>query len=73
MGNNMMNNFAAWGEKRKGELRSSAPCTPNEEECKKLDVRITKFQEKMSFVKEFQRKCTAAENENRSSKSSKQK
>lgn len=62
IGLTMTRNFRCWGERRKTELRASlieggagptAASGAVEEDCRKLEDRIVKFEEKMSFVEEI--------------------
>lgn len=49
IGENMLNNMIAWGQKRKDEIASSEmPDQPGE--CRKVDERLSKFSEKMAFL-----------------------
>lgn len=50
MGTNLMLNYAAWGERRKGEIKLDEKIADKVGECGKLDDRIVKFQERQSFV-----------------------
>ena len=53
MGEMMLSNYCAWGEKRKDEIRTiSDDSSPEkrEEDVKKLEERIQKFRDKMSFL-----------------------
>ena len=54
IGSNMLNNFQSWGEKRKMEIMNDDKSTLDKpEECRKLDERLGKFRDKMSFVNNF--------------------
>lgn len=50
IGDNLLNNFLSWGEKRKGDIEKDALIVDKVEEIKKLDERLKKFKEKMSFL-----------------------
>jgi len=52
-GENMLTNYLQWGEKRKEEIRTidtTIPPEKKEEEVKKIDDRMMKFREKMSYL-----------------------
>ena len=52
-GENMLGNYILWGEKRKEEIRvaeDGSTAEKKEEEIKKLDDRIIKFKDKMSYL-----------------------
>lgn len=46
----MLNNFLGWGEKRRGEILGDEKIADKAEETRKLDERLGKFKEKLSFV-----------------------
>ena len=50
MGDNMLNNFCCWAEKRKEEISQDAAIADKATEIQKLDDRMGKFKEKMSFL-----------------------
>lgn len=52
MGSMMLNNYSCWGEKRKEEIRAGTVDSyeKREEDAGKVEERITKFKEKMSFL-----------------------
>ena len=53
LGEMMQTNYIQWGEKRKDEIRTISDGSPpdkREEEVKKLEDRIGKFRDKMSFL-----------------------
>jgi hypothetical protein len=47
----MMNNFCSWGEKRREEIMRDDKVADKSDECRKLDERLNKFREKLSFVR----------------------
>lgn len=50
IGQNMLNNYIGWGEKRRGEIMADDKIADKAEECRKLDERLGKFREKLGFV-----------------------
>jgi hypothetical protein len=46
----MCNNFCSWGEKRRGEINADDKIADKVEECRKLDERLGKFRDKLSFA-----------------------
>ena len=59
----MQGNMISWAELRKGEIMADAKITDKDGECVKLDDRIDKFKDKMSFIatlKEFEANRGAA-------------
>lgn len=50
IGQNMLNNFLSWGDKRREEIMRDDKIADKAEECRKLDERLNKFSEKLSFV-----------------------
>ncbi len=53
-GENMLNNYLQWGEKRKEEIRLTNDGSSNEkkeEDVKNLEGRMNKFQDKMAYLK----------------------
>lgn len=53
-GQNMQDNMYAWGEWRKKEIKSDPSIGDADAECKKLDERLGKFADKMTFLKELE-------------------
>eukprot|EP01038_Epipyxis_sp_PR26KG_P015310 gene15310-20632_t len=50
IGTNMADNYASWGDLRKVDIRKDEKISDKTEECRKVDERIVKFREKLSFV-----------------------
>lgn len=46
----MLNNHSSWGERRKAEIMEDSAIQNKQDECRKLDERMGKFRESMSFV-----------------------
>lgn len=46
----MLNNHSSWGERRKMEIMNDEAVQNKADECRKLDERMSKFKEGMSFV-----------------------
>jgi hypothetical protein len=59
-GENMLGNYLQWGEKRKEEIKNSEEVgmtkEKKEEEVKKLDDRMGKFKERMSYLQTLKRR-----------------
>jgi cAMP-specific phosphodiesterase 4 len=55
LGNNMLNNFQSWGERRKMEILDdeATPGLDKPEECRKMDERLGKFNARMAFVNQL--------------------
>jgi hypothetical protein len=54
IGSNMLNNFQSWGEKRKQDILNDTKTTVDKpEECRKVEERLGKFRDKLSFVTGF--------------------
>jgi len=54
IGSNMQKNYQSWGERRKKEITEEDKVGVDKvEECRKLDERLTKFANRMSFVNAF--------------------
>lgn len=71
-GDNMLDNYIQWGEKRKEEIRTiddGSSSEKREDDVKKLEERMNKFREKMAYLKglEIKRKNSAGSLANTSS------
>lgn len=47
---NMLNNHSSWGERRKMEIMNDDGIQNKSDECRKLDERMMKFKDSMSFL-----------------------
>lgn len=55
IGHMMLDNFTAWGNKRKEEIKASHDDEAKKvEECSKLDDRMNKFKDKMAYLNKIQ-------------------
>lgn len=54
----MCNNYCSWAQRRQGDIRTDASMSDEakEEECKKLDDRMSKFRERLAFTAELKSK-----------------
>jgi len=66
IGENMSANMSLWGNKRKEELSNIEASDANIIESQKIDERVKKFAEKMSFTKQMKEMCQFETNPSKS-------
>ena len=53
IGDNLLNNFLSWGDRRKEDIEKDVSIMDKQEEVRKLEERLKKFREKMTFLSEM--------------------